>query len=357
MTGIVQNRVLHVIVGAGNVVYFINCIRSVNRFEAGEIFAVYNWIGPGDLMAIEAERDEIEGSVSTLVVQKNEQDTRTGSLYKANNLGLECARQGFDYVNFIQADMQMMWWNHNVLARTRAMTNSHRARGFDTISFFTQLPVRGKRENVYDGWSWDESSKTFRTNGFVDVCLIPLFDGLNRELSFLGDERRMSKAFSEQNSALFYHSHPFLAPIPFPANVRDPQTRRIEVVGNSRLDILRINPEFSVDLNASSLHPLAMEEAVFPSGWACTTPYWPSDTTTSTWLRRKYHSLRADPLSLFEVRKANGRLSRWPFQHSSPGPLRTLTSLARLIAEEAHKHLARGRRKPSGGRLSSSENQ
>lgn len=342
MTGIVQNRVLHVIVGAGNVDYFINCIRSVNRCKAGEIFAVYNWIGSGDRMAIEVEQAKIRGSVSRLVVQKNEQHTRTGSLYQANNLGLKWARQGFDYVNFIQADMQMMWWDHNVLARAKEITNWHSERGVNTISFFTQLPVRGKKDNVYGGWSWDDHANTFRTTGFADVCLVPLFDRLNRDFTFAGDEPSMSNTFSDQGSPLIYLPHPFLAPIPFPTNVRDPRAKRTQIRGNSRVDILRINPEFSVDLVASSIHPLIMEDAVFPNGWACTTPYWPSDTITSTWLRRKYHSLRADPRSLFEVRKANGRLSRWPFPRSNPGPLRTLTSLTKLITEETQKNLTRG---------------
>lgn len=345
MRGMRQSQLLHVIVGAGNVAYFINCIRSISRFEEGEIFAVYNWIDHGDLLAIEAERHEIEGFVSRLLVQKNVQNTRTGSLYKANNLGLEYARQGFRYVNFVQADMQMMWWDHNILERAEAITNSHCARGFDTIFFFTQLPVRGKKSNVYDGWSWDDHACTFRTTGFADVCLIPLFDGLNREFSFLGDEASMSDAFSEQGSALFYHPHPFLAPIPFPDNVRDHKQRGTKVAGKTRSDILRINPQFLVDLNASSLHPLVMEDAVFPNGWACATPYWPSDTTSSTWLRRKYNILRADPLSLFEVRKATGRLSRCPFLRSSPGLVRTITSLMKLFKEETQKRFARGLRR------------
>ena len=354
MTRTSQNRVLHVVVGAGNVDYFINCIRSVNRCKAGEIFAVYNWTSSGDRIAIEVEQAKIRGSVSRLVVQKNEQHTRTGSLYQANNLGLEWARQGFDYVNFIQADMQMMWWDQNVLARATAITNWHGERGINNITFFTQLPVQGKKEKVYDEWIWDDYANTFRTMGFADVCLIPLFDGLNRDFTFARDEPSMSDTFFNLGAPLIYLPHPFLAPIPFPASVRDPRAKHAQVRGNSRINILRVNPEFSVNLLASSLHPLIMEDAVFPNGWACTTPYWPSDTTTSRWLRRKYHFLKADPLSFFEVRKANGRLSRWPFTRSNPGPLRTLTSLAKLIREETQKQLARGRGRLDGKSPSSS---
>lgn len=348
MTGERRKQVLQVIVGAGNVRYFTNCIRSVNNFDAGEIFAVYNWVSSRDLAAITAAQEEIQTLVQNLFIQRNTWESRTGSLYKANNLGLERAKEGFDYANFIQADMQMMWWDANVLERARKITNLQRDRGASSITFYTQVPVRGKKPSVYDGWNWDESFNTFCATGFTDVCLVPLYDGLNQNISFIDDEKSMSERLSTRKSALVYHPYPFLAPIPFPSNVRDPKTGAAPKSKNSRLDILRVNPEFSVDLNGKSLHPFVMEDAIFPNGWSCTTPYWPSDTTTSKWLRQKYRVLREDPFSLFEVRKANGDVSRWPPLRASPGVVRTLTCLAKLIAEETSRYFATIRRRKFG---------
>jgi len=351
---IFPTRVLHVVVGAGNVSHFANSIRSVDRFRAGEIFAVYNWVGSDDKREIEREKREIEKFVSTLVIQQNKEGTRTGSLYAANNLGLERAKQGFDYVNFIQADMQMMWWNNRFLERAQELTHWHVARGFTAISFFTQMPVRGKKQNYYDEWRYDEDAGAFRTIGFADVCLIPLLDGLNNEFKFVGDETRMSDERRALHSTLVYHPYPFIAPIPFPDNVREISKKKSKAARGHE-PLLKVNPEFAVDLRRQSFHPLFMEDVVFPNGWACTTPYWPSDTANSTWLLRKWHTLSSDPLSLFEVRKANGQLSRWPFQRSSPGFLKTLKSLTHLVAEEILKKLALTRKKPTASNASSKD--
>lgn len=338
-------KVLHVIVGAGNVDYFLNCIRSVANLDAGDIFAAYNYVSPGDNMAIEAKRHEIKSSVLKLVIQKNQPTKRTGSLYMANNLGLEFARHDYDFANFIQADMQLMWWDIGFLDRAKEIVKLFPPRPGNHISFYTQLPVRGKNKNVYDQWNWDESAHTFRTTGFSDVCLIPLFDGINERMSFDGDEQSMSRTFSENGSALFFHPHPFIAPIPFPTTVRDPQKRNVKTARSENAGILRINPNFPVALDTPTLHPIFMEDVVFPNGWSCSNPYWPSDTKSTMWLRRRFHNYRADPLSLFEIRKAGGQLSRWPVGSSAPGLTRTLFSLFRLTAEETNGFLLRrGRR-------------
>lgn len=328
-------RVLHVVVGAGNVNYFLNCLRSVRRLEAGSVFAVYNWVNNNDRALVEAKLQEIWSLTSQFVLQQNSGPDRTGSLYVANNLGLQFASASFDFVNFVQADMQMVWWSERLLSGAKRIAELKAASGERSLTFFTQLPVAGKRPEPYAGWDWSQELETFETTGFSDVCLVPLTDGLNETFHFAGNERSMSASLKVQATPLVYHTHPFIAPIPFPDNLRQrSRTKHPELKAHTPL-FLRINSRATIDLNTRTLHPVFMEDAVFPDGWACAVPYWPSDTRGTRWIRAKWPTLRKNPLSLFDVRKKNGDRSRFVLTRFEPGYLRTAKSLFQFLVEEA----------------------
>lgn len=340
-------RVLHVVVGAGNVHYFVNAVRSVLDLEAGDVFAAYNYVDEDDFLALEQRKRELYG-ISHLEVRANDSSLRTGSLYEANNAGLSFARGDYDFVSFMQADMQLMWWNPRIIQLSTRIVESLRT--CRRISFYTQLPVLGKHPKPYDRWTWDERLGEFVSFGHVDVCLLPIYSGLNSEFSFTGTEQSLSDRANRDGSRIIFHPFPFIAPIPFPETVRDkkgPSRKRREF----ELPILSVVAGFSADFQRSSLHPVSMEEAVRPNGWACLYPYWPSDTQSGLWLSRRLEYAKLSGSSFFMVIGRRGKIHLSPTGDFVPGIwvflMAIISGLTRELKIRSRKLFSSAKLKPS----------
>jgi len=329
-----SNRVLHVVVGAGNVNYFSNAIRSIKSHDAGDVFAVYNFIDSEDLAAISRAQQALQGLGVTLHIQENIASGRTGSLYSANNIGLDFARRAYDFVSFLQADMQLMWWDQKIVSSARRILETLPKEGRNLVSFYTQLPVAGKRKHVYEGWAWDTTSGAHHTTGHADVCLIPIFDDYNSEFEFCGDEASMIAKQSSREALMIFHPFPFAAPIPFPVTTRDRSKRENDAVSISADMVLKKNPNFLPDFSRATFHPFSMEESVVPNGWSCLTPYWPSDTRDLRWIRTRYLYYKNDLWAFFSVRREDGKDIKFPVSAFRPGLRNLVISLCLLAVKE-----------------------
>lgn len=329
-----SDKVLHVVVGAGNVPYFSNAIRSIKENNAGDVFAVYNFIDQHDRTAILQEEATLGELVTTLQIQENRPIGRTGSLYEANNMGLEFARGGYDFVSFVQADMQLMWWDQAIVARAREILDHCAPQGHSGVSFYTQLPVAGKREYVYEGWVWNTIINSYQSTGHVDVCLLPIYGGYNSDFKFLDDEKTLAFKRSSIGALLIFHPFPFVAPIPFPVTTRDGKRRPQKTVSKTTLPILQTKPNFHPDFLGDTLHPFTMEESVSPNGWRCLTPYWPSDTRDLRWIEARLKYCRYDLTALFSVTKLDGTARQFPVSGFKPGLKTLLHALFMMIARK-----------------------
>lgn len=331
----VKETVLHAVVGAGNVRYFLNAILSVRDQNAGDVFAAYNIIDSADRKEFEAARSEIEPLVEFLEVRENASAQRTGSLYEANNSALRLARSGYRFVSFIQADMQLVWWDSAVVARAEEILDSGLGAVRD-IAFYTQLPVLGKHPEPYAHWRRDSAVAAYWGEGHADVCLLPLFDGLNQDFLFQGSERDMMASAVATGRRLYFHPFPYVAPIPFPKTVRDrPRYRLGADSAPETYPILCVEENFTPDFSLRELHPFSMEACIRPNGWASGFPYWPSDTESALWVQRRLKYRRIFGGSIFSVIGLGPHARRSFFRSHRPGTKKLVTALARLGLEGA----------------------
>lgn len=310
------NEVLHVVVGAGNVLYFLNAIRSLQRLGAGDIYGAYNFVGDVDRRAIIAQSGHLRDLVR-LDIRENISGMRTGSLYDANNDALAFAHSKYDFVSFLQADMQVVWWDSAILLRARALTATV-SQG-SGVSFYTQLPIMGKHPRPYEKWMRDENLQAYRSSGHVDVCLLPIFSGYNSGFVFQGTERELSMQRSFESATLFFHPFPYVAPIPFPSTLRDLDWAKTKKRNRTTIPILRINDNFSVNFQREEFHPFSMEQSVVPNQWSTLIPYWPSDTLTKLWVSRRLEYCRRYNHSFLSVINSEGHVRPVPLSSFAPG--------------------------------------
>lgn len=282
---------LNVVVGAGIPGYFENCLASVDRLNQHDTLAIYNYQDKKDATKAKTIASNCDSKKVTFILRQNEQKARTGSLYDAYNEAIDFALFRYRYISFIQADMQMMWWDDQIIARCdEAMSNTNSASG-SKLCFYTQLPVRGKRLDYYAIWRDESGASTRLIPGAVDVGLYPLAEIFGDGFRFTGSEREFSDASAQRGVNTILHPFPFLAPIPFPQTIRS----RNRGLARKNLpgvpgQILKIAQDAfdTGDFSQDSFHPFWMEDVVDPDGWDCLTPYWPSDTSGTEWFRIRW---------------------------------------------------------------------
>lgn len=324
-----KSEVLHVVVGAGNIQYFRNAIQSIKHHNAGDIFAVYNWVDAKDLEDFSHVSKSLERSTEFLRLQRNNPTLRTGSLYDAYNLGLEEAKRNYRFASFMQADMQLMWWHPKIMETTEELVAA-RSSETEYITFYTQLPIIGKHPQQYKGWLWGRNTSTYVITSHSDVCMVPLYGGINEGFSFEGTEHSMAVKLRALGAELHWHPFPFVAAIPYPRTVRDRPRWYVLNSSYPRIPILSVAPEYEPDFSKQGLHPLSMENSVVPNGWVSSYPYWPSDTRGELWISRRIRWWKRVGGSLFSTIDSSGVVSCFSFRFSKPGNLEVFRSLLRV---------------------------
>jgi len=326
---------VHVIVGAGVPEYFSNCLDSVSRHSSHDVLGFYNWVDDLDLRAAsEIAQKRISEKVK-ISLQPNVQGDRTGSLYDAYNQGIDRALGEYRYISFIQADMQMMWWNDRIIAACDSIVDRFQEDNAGKMCFFSQIPVRGKREDYYSNWRDNEGRFTLPKPGAVDVAIYTLDSIFAEGFRFGGSEEDFSAQCAKYGVHLSLLPYPFLAPIPFPETVRQkkrPRSRRSE----RELSEMVVSPlgKKMVDFERETFHPLFMEDFVWPNGWRVLTPYWPSDTLGTEWLRIRFRQARQKKFSLLKT-QSREKAHPIPMGRFRPGYLALISSGVRLFLKEA----------------------
>ena len=331
-----MRNILHTVVGAGNPGYFRNCISSILELTTDDVRAYYNWVSEEDFNAAKQVADSIGMERVTFIFQANKVSGRTGSLYEAQNDALSQAVDKYRYISFTQADMQMMWWDDRIVDVCDTLRRSHEEATGGELCFFTQIPVRGKRASYYSAWETNDGTGYREISGAVDVAIFPVNSSLARGLAFEGSEKEFSRSAGRLGFSVYLHPFPFLAPIPFPLTVRD--RTRAACRGhrsNSLAPILKVAPDRSGEISFSreTFHPFFMEDFVWPNGWTSLTPYWPSDTLDTRWMRIRFSVWREMGGSLIGAQSQRG-FSPIPTSTFRPGLRRTISALSKLLREE-----------------------
>ncbi len=295
------SSVLHVVVGAGIIPYFRNAIDSILRNTDGLVFAVYNAISPLDMKRISRFiTDSDFGSRVVFRTLGNKGSSKTGSLYVAYNLALDfAAERNFSYVNFVQADCQLMWWSDTLVKRLDEIYIAAKASGVSAaLCVGTTFPTFGKYVgSVYPSdITYDSDLGAFAAKGaaVTDVAIFSMSAVRAAGFRFVGTESEMQDRYQSEKVPVL--DAPCVAFIPWPASVRDGKvvgTVVDSVPGGA--PILRLKEGFPPGgVQASrAIEPYWMEDWVVPNGWDCLFPYWPTSIDHPKWLKRRLDACRA----------------------------------------------------------------
>ena len=314
-----MDSLLHVIVGAGIPNYFHNCIDSVLRHSRLPILAIYNSLSQEDSDRFHKVKQQMETSQVVFLENSEKSGSKTGSLYLAYNQALDYAeRNGFDFVNLIQSDMQVFFWDDGfVSTATEIFTAKTQKSGQFVSNIFTQIPQRGKRFDYFSIWSPDPIPGYLSCPGESDVGIFKVQDFRKARGEFTASEKANSTLVTKAGGQVVLHPKPFLAPIPFPLAVRNGRVPRISTRFDQRrpplLEVFSEVPEF--DLSSENFRPVFMEDIIRPRYGRTLTPYWPSSTEGTYWISIRLRWARGSGKSIF-ARSSQG---------SAP-----LTSLERL---------------------------
>ena len=130
-----NKKILHLVVGFGIYEYFVNSINSVLQNDKSSDVLIlitgnpkfFGWRVDSHNFLFDYEYDVMskieyfvkELKVSNKIIIKKiipKKSGKTGSLYKAYNYALKfCRTNNYDYLNIIQNDMQLLFWNKNLI--------------------------------------------------------------------------------------------------------------------------------------------------------------------------------------------------------------------------------------------------
>jgi hypothetical protein len=319
-----HSSVLHVVVGAGVIPHFRNAIESVITNTDDLVFAVYNSISPAD--ADRFSNYAANAGFGDRVMFRtlgNQGTSKTGSLYDAYNMAIDFANEGgFEYLNLVQADCQLMWWSDALVKRLDEIFEAARVSdGPRVLCVGTVFPVFGKfvGSNFENNVLLDSGLGAFLdvSVGMVDVGIFSMSAIRASGFRFVDTEAELQERSLRDGYIVPLLDVPCTAFIPWPASVRNGK-----VVGTV-LESLPVGTAMlclvdGVDPGATgrswSDSPFWMEDWVRPNGWNCLFPYWPTSIENPKWLRRR---LRACQLMGVRPGATTGRFFNDPSPDAS----------------------------------------
>lgn len=283
-------KFLQVVVGAGIVPYFENAVRSCIEVQHHDVLGIYNYLDRKDRDGFENFRQRYSDNRATLLSVPNDStNARVGGLYGAYNDAMSHARGRYDYVHFIQSDMQLMRWTEETERQVAQLFSSEKTSSEKILCISSAFPCRGKfTENQYRSAVFHHKvlgSMVMGGVGMADVGIWDVEKFFARKMSFYASEGAMSEDLANDGFVLPLLSHPVSAFLPWPAVVRNNKVRGdIPKVDVSRNRLLTLESGARID---STTDIPWMENEVFPHQWSTLFPYWPTSIWVPKWVNRR----------------------------------------------------------------------
>jgi len=329
----------------------MNCVRSVRASAARDrLLIVDNASRDGRLRSELADFARHDPAAELITREQNDltRNSKVGGLYEAYRDAFSYALAGgFDYLHLIQGDMQLLWWDQDVVVKASQMFGQV----LSCVNIVTCLQPLLKRHS--DEFEHDRAGTPARAPsrlkwfGLTDTGLYDLQRWQQHAMQFAQSERLHGRAYLEQGFSVLCHPWPTVAPIPFPAVVR--RGRQIGREVERRAPLL-LEPPSSAAVGAIKSRPWTwLEEVCVPWGWQCLSPMWVTDLRGADYLA----ALRRHVLGC-GMRDGRPRWVGIVVGDERPRRVQRRPSLLRLLlispAEELRARLARGARQLRGRR-------
>ena len=213
-------RVLHVLVGHGLPIYFLNAARSIRATAPEDDLLVVDNASPSiDLRRALAELAATDDKLEVIFRTVNDTTTNTkvGSLYSAYNAAFEYAiSMDYQLVHLVQGDMQTLWWDSDIVHKALALYEAHPK----CVNILTMLLPRDNllMEDVVE--SGTAGILKVRNYGLIDTGLYHLGRWQEWQVSFGKAERDHGKRYLDAAFEVLCHPWPADAPVPWPPVIR-----------------------------------------------------------------------------------------------------------------------------------------
>jgi hypothetical protein len=308
---VLRKRVLHVVVGHGLRTYFVNSVRSVRSVAPDDEILVVDNASPDSRLIDELKRLAGDDPKMRLLLRDSNSlvNGKVGGLYDAYRDAFEIAmREGFDYVHLVQGDLQVLWWDDDVVSRAAEI---FAAAPLCVNIFVCMLSTDWE----FDGTLVDadvENLTRIRDFGLLDLGLYDLNRWKQLGMSFDNDEREHGTKYLSEGFSVICHPWPTDAPIPWPAVVRRGVQRGREI---KPVKPFLLKPLTALEIEkVKSRNWTWLEEACIPWGWTCLTPMW------TTHLNPDYLAFRRQEAKREGLRKG---VPHWERSGLDDGSLRT----------------------------------
>jgi hypothetical protein len=320
-----NRRVLHVVVGHGLRTYFLNAVRSVRSTAPDDEILVVDNASPDKELRAELLR-VATGDPNMRLLLRDSNDLsngKVGGLYDAYREAFALATgEGFEYVHLIQGDMQVLWWDDEMVSRAAELFDSE----VRCVNIYTCL-LSSDRAFGDELVQSDRVKPTMlRHYGLTDTGLYHLTRWRELDMSFSDSEREHAQKYLKQGLTVICHPWPTVAPIPWPAVVRRGVQRGREIVPTMPFLLEPLSLESIAELKQRSWTWL--EDICIPWGWTCLTPMWTTHLDPAYWAARRQDAASHGLISSLPRWERRGRYdNRWhPFWRSQYRP-----SLFKLI--------------------------
>jgi hypothetical protein len=266
--------VLHVVVGHGLPRYFLNTVRSVRAAAPDDQVLVIDNASPqAGLRAALQRMADADPRIDLILRTSNElrDNRKVGGLYQAYTLVFDYAMaREFDLLHLMQGDFQLMWWDDDLVARSRDLFAAHPR----CVNILTQFLSRDKK--LTDDLAPADGGLTRLKNyGLTDTGLYHLGRWRHLAMQFGVSEQAHARRYLDEGLEVLCHPWPTDAPIPWPAVIRNGEQRGREVVTGLPFLLRPLRPEDVASVKAAP-SGVWLEDLCVPWGWICATPMWVS---------------------------------------------------------------------------------
>ena len=266
-------RLLHVVIGHGLPIYFMNAVSALRATTGTDALLVINNGSRDTHLKNDLDAFVIE-HVNVALIDMPEADAsgnaKVGSLYSAMSAAFRYAIvQGFDLIHLVQGDMQTLFWDAEIVEKTLRLFAAHPR----CVNIHTGLLSRDNLLTAELADSTTPGVYKLRTYGLTDTGIYHLGRWATFEMAFSESETEHASKYLLAGFEVICHPWSMDAPIPWPAVVRR-GTQRGREVPTTRPYLLRPLPLGEVARLKVSSGPIWLEDLCIPWGWMCLTPMW-----------------------------------------------------------------------------------
>ena len=261
----------------------LNCVTSYQRYPylRNTVESLLEYFRFGDTLVVDNGStdqtllrylEELEGRGLSVMLRSWKGETERPGLNDGMNDAVDfAADRGYDFIQFVQDDMQFMWHDPSILDTVQNVFSS-RPDAVQVCPLFSNRINRSAAEEleaIEELNGYRHASLSLRPLGFVPVKQVT-------EQSFRFVEETVNSQFWWERSYRVYYLHsPVLAWIPWPSSFLNGEQQNSIRPPAEKYYLKPLSPRQIGRLAGRPLSQIPYhEDYCRPWGWACLTPYW-----------------------------------------------------------------------------------